>query len=311
MAFRSLTDVYILMRNNVIANKNIFHDNQYSDDRTALVIDMENGKARALSKIPPEWTNDVDEIQYDITKIKNKIKELGTLHDKHLNRPTLDDNVDEEKAIDSMTQEITNILNQVHLKIRKISIKNNSSSNQSFTDQRLVTNVVKNLASTLQEMTTNFKKNQNIYLKKIQARKERSNMLFDTTQFSPSLMTEENEFDEDNSSFLNQKQEQLQISRANRQMLNEREQEITHIVKSIQDLNDLFKDLAVMIEDQGTVVDRIDYNIERVSHSVQHGLTELEKAAKYQKTSRKMYVIACLIVIFLILFILLVITKLL
>lgn len=94
-------------------------------------------------------------------------------------------------------------------------------------------------------------------------------------------------------------------------MLNEREQEITHIVKSIQDLNDLFKDLAVMIEDQGTVVDRIDYNIERVSHSVQHGLTELEKAAKYQKTSRKMYVIACLIVIFLILFILLVITKLL
>jgi hypothetical protein len=28
MAFRSLTDVYILMRNNVIANKNIFHDNQ-------------------------------------------------------------------------------------------------------------------------------------------------------------------------------------------------------------------------------------------------------------------------------------------
>ena len=40
---------------------------------------------------------DVDEIHFDITKIKNKLKELSSLHDKHLNRPTLDDNVDEEK----------------------------------------------------------------------------------------------------------------------------------------------------------------------------------------------------------------------
>ena len=51
-------------------------------------------------------------------------------------------------------------------------------------------------------------------------------------------------------------------------MISERETEITHVVKSIQDLNELFKDLAVMIEDQGTVVDRIDYNIEKVSYSV-------------------------------------------
>jgi syntaxin 16 len=99
------------------------------------------------------------------------------------------------------------------------------------------------------------------------------------------------------------------MTRANHQMLTERESEINHVVKSIQDLNELFKDLAVMIEDQGTIVDRIDYNIEKVSHSVQHGLTELEKASKYQKTSRKMYFIAFLIVLFLVLFILLVITK--
>lgn len=28
MAFRSLTDVYILMRNNAITNKSVFNDNQ-------------------------------------------------------------------------------------------------------------------------------------------------------------------------------------------------------------------------------------------------------------------------------------------
>ena len=52
---------------------------------------------------------DVEDINFDTTKIKNKLKELSSLHDKHLNRPTLDDNVDEEKSIDFLTQEITHV----------------------------------------------------------------------------------------------------------------------------------------------------------------------------------------------------------
>ncbi len=41
--------------------------------------------------------------------IRNKLKELANLHDKHLNRPTMDDNSDEEKSIDNLTQEITQV----------------------------------------------------------------------------------------------------------------------------------------------------------------------------------------------------------
>lgn len=37
------------------------------------------------------------------------VKELATLHDRHLNRPTLDDNVQEEHAIEIMTQDITQV----------------------------------------------------------------------------------------------------------------------------------------------------------------------------------------------------------
>ena len=51
----------------------------------------------------------MEEIQYEITKTKNKLKELTNLHDKHLNRPTMDDNFDEEKSIDILTQEITHV----------------------------------------------------------------------------------------------------------------------------------------------------------------------------------------------------------
>ena len=56
-----------------------------------------------------EWTEEVDEIQFDITKIKNKLKELTAQHDKHLNRPTFDDNADEEQQINLLTQNITQV----------------------------------------------------------------------------------------------------------------------------------------------------------------------------------------------------------
>jgi syntaxin 16 len=43
-----------------------------------------------------------------------------------------------------------------------------------------------------------------------------------------------------------------------------REQEIQRIAKSIVDLSTVFKDMASMVIDQGTVIDRIDYNMELV-----------------------------------------------
>lgn len=49
------------------------------------------------------------QIQYEITRIRQKMKELASLHDKHMNRPTLDDSSEEEHAIEITTQEITQV----------------------------------------------------------------------------------------------------------------------------------------------------------------------------------------------------------
>ncbi len=60
---------------------------------------------------------------------------------------------------------------------------------------------------------------------------------------------------------------------------------------------------------QGTVLDRIDYNIEKVSDHVSHGLVELQKAQKYQKSNKKMYCIGILLLILVFMLLLLVLTK--
>lgn len=51
----------------------------------------------------------LSQIQYEITRIRQKMKDLASLHDKHMNRPTLDDSSEEEHAIEITTQEITQV----------------------------------------------------------------------------------------------------------------------------------------------------------------------------------------------------------
>ena len=82
-------------------------------------------------------------------------------------------------------------------------------------------------------------------------------MLFDTSQYlgggSSALMAEESgpNFDTDDTFDIRRdRQEQLQVNRVNERIIREREDEINHIVKSINDLNELFKDLASMVVDQ-------------------------------------------------------------
>lgn len=55
----------------------------------------------------------------------------------------------------------------------------------------------------------------------------------------------------------------------------QREREITDIAKGIIELADIFKELQTMVIDQGTMLDRIDYNVERMNTDVKAAEKEL------------------------------------
>ena len=88
--------------------------------------------------------------------------------------------------------------------------------------------------------------------------------------------------------------EQIAALKSNTDQVTQREQEITNIVSSIHELTDIFKDLAQLITEQGSILDRIDYNIEMSVHSVADGRKQLEKAETYQKRSSKKMLILLL-----------------
>ena len=57
--------------------------------------------------------------------------------------------------------------------------------------------------------------------------------------------------------------------------IEQREREINDIAKGIIELADIFKNLQAMIIDQGTMLDRIDYNVEMMSVDVKGAQKEL------------------------------------
>lgn len=81
--------------------------------------------------------------------------------------------------------------------------------------------------------------------------------------------------------------------------LRARDHEITEIAKSIASLAELFKDLATLVIDQGTLLDSVEYNIEQTSVHVAEAVTELKLATQYQKnTGRRKCIFLLLLIIF-------------
>ncbi|WAR11668.1 STX16-like protein [Mya arenaria] len=251
-----------------------------SDDRIGLMsnvnLDIEAGTVNTRSnRLPPEWVDGVEEIQYEMTRIKMKMKELNVIHDKHLTRPAFDESIDEEHSIEILTQEIT----------QQITARSRRGTQEEL---KLSQNLVMSLVRSVQEMSNNFRTSQSSYLKKMRSREERS-QFFDTNIGPDSgLLPEDDMYASYDMGF---SEEQAQLVEDNTASIQQRDKEIAHIVRSIQDLNDIFKDLSQMVVDQGTILDRIDYNIENTSVQVEKGLQQLQKAEKYQKKNRKMHAI--------------------
>lgn len=104
-------------------------------------------------------------------------------------------------------------------------------------------------------------------------------------------------------------QQLLLFEEENTKMAEHREKEVIKIVQSIADLHDIFKDLGQMVQEQGTVLDRIDFNVEQTQTRVTEGYKQLQRAEMYQRKNRKMYCILILASVTLFMMVLLIVTK--
>nr|CAD2209433.1 unnamed protein product [Meloidogyne enterolobii] len=102
---------------------------------------------------------------------------------------------------------------------------------------------------------------------------------------------------------------QIQQILENEHVTKVREMEILKISRSILEMNGIFKDIASMIVDQGTILDRIDYNVEHSSTKIKSAMESVQKAEKYQRGNKKMHLIVLLAGFAIFLILLIILTK--
>uniref|UniRef100_M1BIG8 Syntaxin n=1 Tax=Solanum tuberosum TaxID=4113 RepID=M1BIG8_SOLTU len=75
----------------------------------------------------------------------------------------------------------------------------------------------------------------------------------------------------------------------NEAIIEERDLGIQEVQQQIGEVNEIFKDLAVLVHEQGTMIDDIGSNIENSHAATAQGRSQLAKAAKTQRSNSSLH----------------------
>ncbi|GAA5949372.1 hypothetical protein JCM3765_003388 [Sporobolomyces pararoseus] len=274
------------------------------------------GKRRANDALPPKWVDLADQVDALVERVKPKISQLDKLHSKHL-LPGFKDRTAEEREIQALANSITSDLRSCQNYIRKIAEQSKqllqevsspsfgtgggASTESKRVDLLMAANVQTALATKVQTLSTTFRKKQSEYLRLLKGNESRSGSISVGGSADPLASLAEDE--QYSRSVLSPNttpslaQQQLFSATLSQSEIATRSTEISSIAQSITELSDLFKDLNSLVIDQGTLLDRIDWNVEQMGREVKSAVGELQQATRYQKRSGKCQLIFLLILL--------------
>ncbi|XP_034219943.1 syntaxin-41-like isoform X2 [Prunus dulcis] len=242
--------------------------------------------------LPPAWVDLSEEIAVNVQRARVKMAELNKAHAKAL-MPSFGDGKEDQRLIEGLTQEITSLIRKSEKRLQRLSAAGPSE------DSNVRKNVQRSLATDLQNLSMELRKKQSTYLKRLRQQAEGQ----DGDDLEMNLNENRSRMDGDD---LDDMMAKLKKSEA---FTAEREREIQQVVESVNELAQIMKDLSVLVIDQGTIVDRIDYNIQNVASTVEDGLKQLQKAEKTQKQGGMVMCATVLVIMCFIMLVLLILKE--
>lgn len=270
-------------------------------------------------KKKPDWVNDADQVETCLAEITQQMSDLQSMHAQRIGSVFGRDLADMEMLIERKTSNITDQFRVAERLLQKVGYATRRSGGQEATvganvQRRYVSsflfsllcrnccliNCLTNicfeysLAKQLQELSVTFRQSQRRYLAEVQAQKSGGlvpDSKFGLLNFDAPMLDGRDANGGESSFFTAQ---QLAVVDDLTSAVQSRDEEIIKIAQSIEELGTIFKELAVLVIDQGTILDRIDYNMEAVVESTKTGIQQLEKAEKSQRNARPLRCIVCL-----------------
>mmetsp|Transcript_19017 Transcript_19017/g.53652 ORF Transcript_19017/g.53652 Transcript_19017/m.53652 type:complete len:338 (+) Transcript_19017:87-1100(+) len=235
--------------------------------------------------LPPEWCDFAEGAREGLGEIRAKLAQLARVQQKRRLR-VFDDGALAEHAVQAVAQDITALMRRCEDQVRQVGVgagggaAGADGSGAREQERAARQNAQRSLAMQLQQLSKEFRQEQQQYLRSLQGRQGLCDTDGCSTATGGSGPAEEPDMQ------VRQARADLELEAMETEAA-QRSREICDIASSITDLHTIYKELAVMVIDQGTILDRIDYNCEHVLHETSAGEKQLQRAvaAKTAKSS--------------------------
>jgi len=262
-------------------------DDDNGSDDVAVPIEAPDGYME-------EFFNEVVEIRENIEKVQANVEEVKKKHSAILSAPQTDEKVKQE--LEDLMADIKKTANKVRSKLKVIeqNIEHEEQTNKSSADLRIRKTQHSTLSRKFVEVMTEYNRTQTDYRERCKGRIQRQLEITGRATTNEEL---EEMLEQGNSAVFTQGIiMETQQARQTLADIEARHSDIMKLENSIRELHDMFMDMAMLVENQGEMIDRIEYNVEHAVDYVQTATQDTKKALKYQSKARrkKIFIIICL-----------------
>ncbi|XP_035904681.1 syntaxin-1A isoform X4 [Anopheles maculipalpis] len=248
-----------------------------------------------------DFFKEVEEIRMMIDKIQANVEEVKKKHSAILSAPQSDEKTKQE--LEDLMADIKKTANRVRGKLKGIeqNIEQEEQQSKSNADLRIRKTQHSALSRKFVEVMTEYNRTQTDYRERCKGRIQRQLEITGRATTNEEL---EEMLEQGNSAVFTQgiimETQQAKQTLAD---IEARHADIIKLENSIRELHDMFMDMAMLVESQGEMIDRIEYHVEHAMDYVQTATQDTKKALKYQSKARrkKIWIALCVLIAIIIL----------
>ncbi|XP_037784820.1 syntaxin-1A-like [Penaeus monodon] len=232
-----------------------------------------------------EFFNEVEEIREMIEKIQNNVEEVKKKHSEILSAPQPDEKVKQE--LDDMMTDIKKTANRVRAKLKVIeqNIESEEHISKASADLRIKKTQHSTLSRKFVEVMTEYNRTQTDYRERCKGRIQRQLEITGRNTTSEEL---EDMLEQGNPAVFTQgiimETQQAKQTLAD---IEARHADIIKLENSIRELHDMFMDMAMLVESQGELMNRIENHVQEAQDYVDTAKQDTKKAIRYQSRARR------------------------
>lgn len=251
---------------------------QPDDDDVAIGVEEKGGYMEDFFK-------EVEEIREHIQRMEENVGEVKRTHSAILSAPQTDEKV--KQHLEDMMADIKRSANRVRAKLKQMESANEQleQTNMMSAEFRIRKTQHSMLSQKFVEVMTDYNKTQTDYRERCKARIQRQ---LEITGRSTTTDEVEEMLESGNPAIFTQGiMTDTQQAKQTLADIEARHADIIKLENSIRELHDMFMDMAMLVESQGEMIDRIEFHVTGALDYVEEAVKDTKKAMEYQRKARR------------------------